>query len=61
MLHEAFGELSLSQTIGSELHSHFKASRMSVEDDELQDDQDKQNDSKCCKIQEIITKQSMSL
>jgi hypothetical protein len=32
MLHEAFGEHSLSWTAVSEWHSHFKASRVSVED-----------------------------
>jgi hypothetical protein len=34
MLHEAFGEHSLSRTAIFELHSRFKASRVSVEDDE---------------------------
>jgi predicted ArsR family transcriptional regulator len=34
MLREAFGEYSLSQTAVNEGHSHFKASRESVEDDE---------------------------
>jgi hypothetical protein len=34
MLHEAFGEHSLSQTEVSEWHSHFKAGRVLVEDDE---------------------------
>jgi hypothetical protein len=33
MLHESFGEHSLSWTAVSELHSHFKASQVSVEDD----------------------------
>jgi hypothetical protein len=33
MLHDAFGEHSLSQTVVFEWHSHFKAGRMSVEDD----------------------------
>jgi hypothetical protein len=34
MLHEAFGEQCLSRTMVSECHSRFKASRVSVEDDE---------------------------
>jgi hypothetical protein len=34
MLHEAFGEHSLSWTAVFECHSCFKAGRMSVEDDE---------------------------
>jgi hypothetical protein len=34
MLHEVFGEHSLSWTAVSEWHSRFKASQMSVEDDE---------------------------
>jgi hypothetical protein len=34
MLHEAFGEHSLSRTAIFELHSHFKAGQVSVEDDE---------------------------
>jgi hypothetical protein len=34
MLHEAFGEHSLSQTAVFEWYSRFKASRVSVEDDE---------------------------
>jgi hypothetical protein len=34
MLHEAFGEHSLSLRAVSEWHSHFKAGRVSVEDDE---------------------------
>jgi hypothetical protein len=34
MLPEAFGEHSLNQTVVSEWHSHFKASRVSVGDDE---------------------------
>jgi hypothetical protein len=34
MLHETFGEHSLSQTAVFEWHSHFKADRVSVEDDE---------------------------
>jgi hypothetical protein len=34
MLHEAFGEHSLSWTAVFEWHSCFKAGRMSVEDDE---------------------------
>jgi hypothetical protein len=34
MLHEAFGEHSVSRTAVFEWHSRFKASRMSVEDDE---------------------------
>jgi hypothetical protein len=34
MLSEAFGEHSLSQTTCFEWHSHFKAGRVSVEDDE---------------------------
>jgi hypothetical protein len=34
MLHEAFGEHSLSWTAVSEWHSRFKANWMSVEDDE---------------------------
>jgi hypothetical protein len=34
MLHEAFGEHSLSRTAVSEWHSCFKAGRVSVEDDE---------------------------
>jgi hypothetical protein len=34
MLHEAFGEHSLSQTAVFEWHSRFKAGRMLVEDDE---------------------------
>jgi hypothetical protein len=33
MLHEAFGEHSLSRTAVSEWHSRFKASRVSVEGD----------------------------
>jgi hypothetical protein len=33
MLHEAFGEHSLSWTAVFEWHSHFKAGRVSVEDD----------------------------
>jgi hypothetical protein len=33
MLREAFGEYSLSWAAVSEWHSHFKARRMSVEDD----------------------------
>jgi hypothetical protein len=33
MLHEAFGEHSLSQTAVSEWHSRFNAGRVSVEDD----------------------------
>jgi hypothetical protein len=33
MLHEAFGEHSLSRTAVSEWHSRVKASRVSVEDD----------------------------
>jgi hypothetical protein len=34
MLHEAFGEHSLSMAAVFEWHSRFKASRVSVEDDE---------------------------
>jgi hypothetical protein len=34
MLHEASGEHSLRQTVVFEWHSRFKASRVSVEDDE---------------------------
>jgi hypothetical protein len=34
ILREPFGEHSLSQTVVSEWHSRFKASRVSVEDDE---------------------------
>jgi hypothetical protein len=34
MLREAFGEHTLSQTAYFEWHSRFKASRVSVEDDE---------------------------
>jgi hypothetical protein len=34
MLHEALGEYSLSRTAVFEWHSHFKASRVSVKDDE---------------------------
>jgi hypothetical protein len=34
MLHEAFGGHSLSWTAVFELHSRFKAGRVSVEDDE---------------------------
>jgi hypothetical protein len=34
MLHEANGEHSLSQTVVFECHSYFKASQVSVEDDE---------------------------
>jgi hypothetical protein len=34
MLHEAFGEHSLSQTAVSEWHSRFKAGQVSVGDDE---------------------------
>jgi hypothetical protein len=34
MLHEAFGEHSLGWTAVFEWHSHFKAGRVSVEDDE---------------------------
>jgi hypothetical protein len=34
MPHEAFGEHSLSRTEVFEWHSHFKAGRVSVEDDE---------------------------
>jgi hypothetical protein len=34
ILHEAFGEHSLSQTVVFEWHSRFKASRVSAEDDE---------------------------
>jgi hypothetical protein len=34
MLHEAFGEYSLSRTAVFERHSRFKAGRVSVEDDE---------------------------
>jgi hypothetical protein len=34
MLHEAFGEHSLSWTAVFEWHSHFKAGRVSSEDDE---------------------------
>jgi hypothetical protein len=34
MLHEAFGEHSLSRTAVFEWHSRFKASRVSTEDDE---------------------------
>jgi hypothetical protein len=33
MLHEAFGEHSLSQTAVFELHSRFKAGLVSIEDD----------------------------
>jgi hypothetical protein len=33
MLCEAFGEHSLSQTVVSEWHSHFKAGQVSAEDD----------------------------
>jgi hypothetical protein len=33
MLHEAFGEHFLSRTVVFELHSHFKAGRVSGEDD----------------------------
>jgi hypothetical protein len=33
MLHEVFGEHSLSQTAVFEWHSHFKAGQVSVEDD----------------------------
>jgi hypothetical protein len=33
MLHEAFGEHSLSRTVVSEWHSRFKASRGSVDDE----------------------------
>jgi hypothetical protein len=35
MPHEAFGEHSLSWTAVFEWHSHFNASQVSVEDDEL--------------------------
>jgi hypothetical protein len=34
MLHEAFGEHSLSRSVVFEWHLHFKAGRVSVEDDE---------------------------
>jgi hypothetical protein len=34
MLHDAFGEHSLSLTAVFEWHSHFKAGQVSVEDDE---------------------------
>jgi hypothetical protein len=34
LLHEAFGEHSLSLTAVFEWHSHFKAGQVSVEDDE---------------------------
>jgi hypothetical protein len=34
MLHEAFGEHSLSRTVAPEWHSRFRAGRVSVEDDE---------------------------
>jgi hypothetical protein len=34
MLHESFGEHFLSRTAVFEGHSHFKASQVSVEDDE---------------------------
>jgi hypothetical protein len=34
MLHESFGGHSLSRTAVFELHSHFKAGRVSVENDE---------------------------
>jgi hypothetical protein len=34
MLCEAFGEHSLSETVVFEWHSHFKAGRVSVEDEE---------------------------
>jgi hypothetical protein len=34
MLHEAFGEHSLSRTAVFEWHSRFRASQVSVEDDE---------------------------
>jgi hypothetical protein len=33
MLHQAFGEHSLSQTVVSEWQSHFKAGQMSAEND----------------------------
>jgi hypothetical protein len=33
MLHEVFGEHSLSRTVVSEWHARFKAGRVSVEDD----------------------------
>jgi hypothetical protein len=34
MLHEAFGEHSLSQTVVTKWHSHFRAGQVSTEDGE---------------------------
>jgi hypothetical protein len=45
MLHEAFGEHSLSWTMVFEWHSRFKAGQVSAEDDEAAKHQ--QNDTKC--------------
>jgi hypothetical protein len=39
MLREAFGEHSLNRTAVFEWHSHFKAGRLSVEDDNVQRDE----------------------
>jgi hypothetical protein len=39
MLCEAFGEHPLSRTAVFELHLHFKASQVSVDDDEVQGNQ----------------------
>jgi hypothetical protein len=66
MIHQAFGEYSLSQTAVSEWHSRFKAGQVSVEDDECSG---RPSTSKTIenieKIQELIhedcRQQSMSL
>jgi hypothetical protein len=65
MLHEAFGEHSLTQRVVFEWHSYFKASRMSVEDD-IQGNQAPAKRQKMLKKFEnssttTIAKQSMSL
>jgi hypothetical protein len=48
MLHETFGEYSLSRTAFFEWHSHFKAGRVLVEDDRSSGQpKHQQNDRKC--------------
>jgi hypothetical protein len=48
MLHEAFGEHSLSWTVVFKRHSSFKVSRVSAEDDE-RSGRPSTNNRKCCK------------
>jgi hypothetical protein len=51
MLHEAFGEHSLSQTVVFEWHSQFKAGRVSVEVAGMfRATKQQQNDRKCSEI-----------